>query len=144
MDRKQQSAYEIYLSSLPADRRPIVDQVWSLVRKKIPVGYTETIGPRFLTFTAEGEWYVALANMRNYLSLYLMPASVFPELKAKLDSSGKKLKRGKSCINFRKADDLPLEIIGEIVASKTARKYVETVRRLREDSKAAYKASKAR
>lgn len=124
-------AYEQYLSSLPPDRRDAIEQVWQVVRTSMPVGYTEEVGPKFLTFKAGEDWYVSLANQKNYVSLYLTPLYVFPELKAKLDESGKKLKCGKGCINFKSAEELPLEVIGEIIASKDAEAYKEGLRQMR-------------
>src|SRR3712207_4545437 len=98
---EHRSAYDRYLDNLPPERREAVERVWAVVRDNVPAGYTEEVGPKFLTFKAGDESYVALANQKNYVSLYLMPLYVFPGLKARLDSSGKKLKCGKSCINFR-------------------------------------------
>lgn len=106
-----------------------------MVRENMPAGYREEIGPKFLAFKADADWYVALANQKNYISLYLIPIYVFPELKAKLDATKKNLKCGKSCINFKKADDLPLDTVGEIVAAKGAEAYKEHVRQVRSESK---------
>lgn len=117
----QSLSYEQYLSSLPPERQSEVERVWQVVREKVPSGYREEITAKFLTFKAEGEWYVALANQKNYISLYLMPVYVYPELKAKLDAGGKDLKCGKSCINFKKAEELPLEVIGEIIGANVQR-----------------------
>lgn len=126
---KQSLSYEKFLVSLPPDRRGEVEAVWQVVRENMPDGYSEEIGPKFLVFKADSEWYVALANQKNYISLYLMPLYVFPELKAKLDESEMKVKGGKSCINFKKADELPLDVIGEIVGANGADAYQEQVRR---------------
>src|SRR5918992_360130 len=101
---EQTLSYAKYLEALPAERRSEVDKVWRVVRRNMPEGYVEEIGPKFLSFKADADWYVALANQKNYISLYLMPLYVFPELKAKLDAGGKNLKCGKSCINFRAAE----------------------------------------
>ena len=125
--------YEQYLSSLPADRRVEIDQVWQVVRSSMPAGYTEEVGPRFLTFKAGDEQYVALANQKNYISLYLTPLYIFPELQARLDGSGRKLKCGKSCINFKRAEDLPLEVIAEIVAANDVEAYKERLRQVRNE-----------
>jgi hypothetical protein len=132
---QQSLSYEQYLAGLPADRRREVDRVWQVVRENMPAGYAEEIGPKFLAFKADADWYVALANQKNYISLYLIPIYVFPELKAKLDATKKNLKCGKSCINFKKADDLPLDTVGEIVAAKGAEAYKEHVRQVRSESK---------
>ena len=38
--------------------------------------------------------------------------------------SGKKLDMGKSCVHFRAADDLPLDVIGEVVALTPADAFI--------------------
>jgi uncharacterized protein YdhG (YjbR/CyaY superfamily) len=128
-------SYEEYLAALPPDRRDTIDRVWQVVRSNMPEDYVEEIGPKFITFKVDEDWYVALANQKNYVSLYLMPVYAFPELKAKLDRSGKKLKTGKSCINFRRAEELPLDVIGEIISAHNAEAYKEYVRHVRAASK---------
>lgn len=123
----QSLSYEQYLNGLSPERRSEVERVWQVVRENVPRGYSEEVTAKFLTFKAEGESYVALASQKNYISLYLMPVYVYPELRAKLDASGKRLKCGKSCVNFRRAEELPLDVIGEIVGATSAADYVERV-----------------
>jgi hypothetical protein len=125
-------SYEEYLESLPAARRTEIERVWRLVRESIPEGYTEETGAKFLSFKAGADWYVALANQKNYISLYLIPFYMFPEMKAKFDAAAsKKLKCGKSCINFQRAEELPLEVIGEIVGAYDAQTFAAHVQRIR-------------
>src|SRR5690349_14255786 len=100
---EQTLSYERYLAQLPADRRADVDKVWRLVRENIQPGYTEGIGPKFLSFKAGNDWYVALANQKNYISLHLMTVYAFPELRKKLEAATN-LKMGKGCINFKHAE----------------------------------------
>lgn len=128
---EQTLSYEQYLASLPQDRRPEVDKLWRIVRENMPDGYVEEVGEKFLSFKADGDWYVAMANQKNYISLYLIPVYVFPELKAKLDRAGKNLKCGKSCINFKRADDLPLDVIAEIIGANDYGAFKEHVRAVR-------------
>src|SRR2546423_4281987 len=127
--------YEQYLSNLPPERRDEVDQVWRAVRARMPTGYTEEVGPKYLIFKADDQQYAALANQKNYISLYLTPLYVFPELQAKLDASGRNLKCGKGCINFKRAEDLPLAVIGKIIAANDAEAYKEGLRRLRNEGR---------
>jgi hypothetical protein len=128
--------YDQYLAALPPDRRATVDRVWRLVRENIRPGFVEDIGPKFLSYKARGEWYCALANQKNYVSLHLMTTAYgCSELRAKLDASGKKLKMGKGCINFLKPEDLPLDVIAEIVAFYDAAGYAEYVDRVRSSGK---------
>jgi uncharacterized protein YdhG (YjbR/CyaY superfamily) len=132
---EQTISYAQYLAGLPPDRKSTIDEVWRVIRAKIPAGYTQEITTRFLTFKADKEWYVALANQKNYISLYLMPIYAIPELKAKLDSCGKKLKGGKSCVNFLRVEELPLDVIGEIVGAYDAKEYRAWVEHLRSEYK---------
>jgi hypothetical protein len=141
---EQTLSYERYLASLPAERRESIDRVWQVVRESVPAGYTEKITPKYLIFMADDEWYLALANQKNYISLHLIPIYVFPELKAKLDNSGKKLKTGKGCINFKRADELPLETIAEIVGAYDAEAYKKHCREVRDAARAKRKSSKAK
>lgn len=120
---EQAFSYDDYLANLPADRKDAVERVWKAVRESMPAGYTEQISPKYLMFSADGEMYVSLANQKNYISLHLMPIYVFPELKAKLNASGKKLKGGKSCVNFLRAEELPLKVLAEIVAACRAKDF---------------------
>lgn len=62
-----------------------------------------------------------------------MPLYVSPELKIKLDDSSKKLKDRKSCINFLKAEALPLEVIAEIVGAYGPEDYQAHVQRLKSE-----------
>lgn len=128
-------SYEQYLARLPSDRRADVDKVWRLVRENIQSGYTEEIGPKILSFKAGNHWYVALANQKNYISLHLMTVYAFPGLRKKLETATN-LKMGKGCINFKRAEDLPLETVAEIVAGFKAEDYIAHVNKLRSDYKA--------
>lgn len=133
--KKQSLTYEQYLNSLPPERREAIDRVWRLVRENVPGGYEEEVGPKFLSFKAGADWYVALADQKNYVSLYLMPLYVFPDLRAKFDAAAGNLKCGKSCINFKRAEDLPLDVIAEILAAHDAGEYTERMRRVRSEGK---------
>ena len=128
-------SYEEFLGNLSIDRRVEIEKVWQTVRDNIPNGYNEEIDEKFLTFKADNDWYVALANQKNYISLYLMPTYVYPELKAKLDNSGKKLKSGKSCINFKTANELPLNVIAEIISATDMESYKAEITNLRNTAK---------
>jgi hypothetical protein len=72
--------------------------------------------------------YAALGAQKNNYSLHLMCAYQSTELHAKLmgarTKSGKKLDMGKACIRFKQLDDLPLDVIGDIVACVPVEKYL--------------------
>lgn len=135
-----------YLGALPEDRRAELAAVRRVIRKHLPRGYRETMCAGMITYevplsvypdTYNGQalWYAALGSQKNHLTLYLMAAYGNPVLARRLKegfrAAGKKLEIGKACIRFRHADDLALEVIGEIVASTPLERYVAFARSVR-------------
>jgi hypothetical protein len=138
---KQSSAtVSKFLAALPEDRRAEVDRVREVIRRHLPKGYEEVVSKNMLVYQVPFErysdtynghplWYAALASEKSYLSLHLMPIYGDKTLAKRLDdgfgAAGKKLNRGKACIRFAKADDLALDVIGEIVGAIRLDRWVE-------------------
>ena len=135
-----------YLASLPPDRRAALERIREVILANLDSGYEEGLShgmigytvpksvypPGYHTDPKQGLPFVSLASQKNYMSLYLMGLYVggtdaplarwFHEAWAK---TGKKLDMGKSCIRFKKLDDLPLDVIGEAIRRQPARTYIE-------------------
>ena len=135
-----------FLAALPEDRRAAVDRVRSVIRRHLPKGYEEVVSKNMLvyqvpferysdTYNGQPLWYAALASEKSYLSLHLMPIYGDKTLAQRLDdgfrAAGKKLNVGKACIRFAKADDLALDVIGEIVEAIPLDRWVEIARSAR-------------
>jgi hypothetical protein len=140
MARSNAKTPAAYLKELPADRRREVARVREMIRKHLPAGYRETMNWGMITYevpldrhpkTYNGQplCFAALAAQKNYLSLYLMPvdAAALARLKAAFETAGKKLDMGKSCIRFKRADDLPLDALGAEIAAVPVDKFVSYV-----------------
>src|SRR5439155_6687617 len=87
---------------------------------------------RFLnTYNGQPLLYVALAAQKNYCALYLMGPHMDTEqlagLRAAFREAGKKLDMGKSCVRFRKLEDLPLEAIGQVIARMPVKNYLARI-----------------
>ncbi len=126
-------------ASGPIDRAAEFARVSDVVRKHLPAGYVERAGRSMMvwevplsvypdTYNKHALWYAALAEQKNYLSLHLLGAYGSPALTKKLvdgfKSAGKRLDMGKACIRFKRADDLALDAIGEVVAALPMDRYV--------------------
>jgi hypothetical protein len=87
------------------------------------------------TYNGHPLWYVALASEKSYLSLHLMPVygdgAAAERLVEGFRAAGKKLDMGKPCIHFQTADDLALDVIGEIVARIPPDRWVQIARAAR-------------
>ena len=140
-----------YLESLSPERRKVIAEVRKTIKRSLPKGYKETLGyggmityeiplSRYsTTYNGQPLCYVGLSSHKNYCSLYLLGAYADPKLLAALKSAfkaaGKKLDMGKSCVHFKSADDLPLDAIGDIVASTPPDAYIELYEATRRKTK---------
>jgi len=123
-----------YLDSLPEDRRKAIRKVRTAVNKGLPKGYKEAIQYNMIGWAVPHSVYpagyhcdpkqpvpfAALASQKNYMSLYLM--CIYGDEKHRKwfegawKKTGLKLDMGKSCIRFKKVEDLPLDLITEAIA----------------------------
>jgi uncharacterized protein DUF1801 len=139
MTTRTQPTVADFLAQLPSGRRREVEHVRTLILQHLPPGYEEVVSKRMLvyqvplaryrdTYNRQPLWYVALASEKLYLSLHLM--SIYGDteqaqwLKDGFRAAGKKLNMGKACIHFKTADDLPLDVIGAVVASMPLERWV--------------------
>ena len=124
MSTTNEMAFDDFIAALPAERQQLATQVWQLVRHAVPTGYTEHIGPKFLEFRAGPEMCIALANQKGHLSLHLVPMYLMPALRERLVAAAPKLKMGKGCVNFKKAEELPLDALAEVIAATPMSDYL--------------------
>ncbi|MBD8870905.1 DUF1801 domain-containing protein [Nocardioides donggukensis] len=121
---------EEYLDELPEDRRAAVSIVRDLVNENLPEGYQEAMGFGMITWGIPLETYpdtynkqplqvLALASQKNYMALYLMGIYADEGLedwfREQYAERGLKLDMGKSCVRFRRLDQLHLEAVAEVV-----------------------------
>jgi len=131
-----------YLSELPEDRRAILMAVRKVILENLDGEFEEGIQCGMIGYFVPHRIfpagyhcdprqplpYAALASQKNHMALYLMCHYGHEGERAWLleawAKSGKKLDMGKSCIRFRKLEDLPLAVIGEAFRRITARAYI--------------------
>ncbi len=132
------------LASLPADRRAALQAVRRVIRKNLGKGYQEGMQYGMIGYFVPHRIYPAgyhcdpkqplpfagLASQKNHMSIYLMciygnqdHAAWF---KGEWVRSGKKPDMGKSCIRFKKLDDLPLALIGKAIARVPVKSFVQS------------------
>lgn len=119
-----------YLSSLPADRRAELARVRRVVRSRIPKGFEEGILYGMIgwyiplsrypvTYNGQPLAVAGLAAQKHHNALYLMTVYGNPKLekafRAGFKAAGKKLDMGKSCVRFKTADALALDVIADTI-----------------------------
>jgi len=129
-----------YLEEMPSERREAIEKVRETILKNLPDGYEEVINWGMITYQVPLEvfpdtynkkplMYAALANQKNHMAVYLtgiyMDEKSNQEFEKKYKKTGKRFDVGKSCVRFRKLDDLPLELIGESIKSMDLDEFIK-------------------
>ena len=130
--QSQAKTVEKYLDSLEPERREAIQKVRELISESLPPGYKEAMAWGMISYQVPLEVYpvtynkqplmaTALASQKNHMAVYLMSIYADEARRAKFEAdyraTGKRYDVGKSCVRFRKLDDLPLDVIREAVAS---------------------------
>lgn len=131
-----------YLDGLPDDRRKALEAVRKVIRKNIDkrckegmqygmIGYFvphKVYPPGYHADPKQPLPFAGLASQKNHMSLYLLCVYGDKEaerwLRAAWKKTGKKLDMGKSCIRFRSAEDVPLDLVTEAVARVPVKKFL--------------------
>jgi uncharacterized protein YdhG (YjbR/CyaY superfamily) len=146
MVQSQAKDVAAYLAELPPERRAVVAAVRDVVLAHLPAGYREAVGWGMITWSIPLERYpdtynkqplcfAALAAQKSHYSLYL--TCVYQErkleeaLREAFEKAGKKLDMGKSCVRFRRLEDLPLAAIGEMIASVPPEAFIASYERVK-------------
>jgi hypothetical protein len=133
-----------YLESLPDDRREVIGQIQKVVQDNLPEGFTEVMQYGMLCYVVPHEIYpkgyhcnakdplpfFALASQKNSVNIYHMGlyadkniydwfVSEYPK------HCSSKLDMGKSCIRFKKMDQIPFDLIGELMSKFTTQQWID-------------------
>ena len=134
---------EQYLKELPAERKEAVSQLRNTVLKNLPKGFKEVMGYGMLGYVVPHDIYPAgyhcnpklplpfanIASQKNFIAFYHMGIYANPDLlkwftqeypkhsKARLDM-------GKSCIRFKKPEQIPYKLIGELVKKVSVKDWI--------------------
>ena len=132
-----------YVASLPEERKIVIEQLRTIVLKNLPKGFEETMGYGMLSYVVPHSIYpsgyhcdpktplpfLSVASQKNFIAFYHMGiyadgkllnwfVSEYPKhCKTKLDM-------GKSCIRFKKMNDIPYELLGELTSKMSVQIWI--------------------
>ena len=146
-----------YLSELPEDRREAISAVRKSILDNLDSGFKEGMQYGMIGYYVPHSIYPAgyhcdpkqplpfacLASQKNHMAVYLMSiygdASQEKLFREEWAKTGKKLDMGKSCIRFKKLDDLALDVIKRAIARVKASNYIEIYEAMLQKSKSGAK-----
>ncbi|PWN63124.1 DUF1801 domain-containing protein [Chryseobacterium oncorhynchi] len=134
---------EDYISKIPEERQEVFKKLFDTINSNLPKGFEDTSNYGMIDWVVPMETYPAgyhctantplpfinLASQKNFIALYHMGLYSKPEL---LDwfvaeypkHSKKKLDMGKSCVRFKKPEDIPFELIAELSQKMTVEEWI--------------------
>ncbi len=140
MASSEAKTVEQYLKELPPEKSEVISRVRDVILENLPEGYQETMNWGMIsyeiplerypdTYNKKPLGYMALAAQKNHFAVYTFGVYMNPDgeewVKKEFEKAGKKLDMGKSCIRFRKLENLPLEVIGKIAAGQGVDEFLE-------------------
>lgn len=123
---------EAYLDELPRERAALVSRLRDLVNANLPDGYVERMSWGMIswevplerypdTYNGQPLVYAGLAAQKNYTALYLNCVYASGERTERMRSAwaaaGRKLDMGKSCLRFKRAEDVADDVLAETIRS---------------------------
>lgn len=132
-----------YVNSLPDERKIVIKNIRKTVLDNLPEGFEETMSYGMLGYVVPHSIYpsgyhcdpktplpfLSVASQKNFIAFYHMGiyadetllnwfVAEYPKhCKTKLDM-------GKSCIRFKKMNDIPLELLGQLVAKMSVQDWI--------------------
>lgn len=134
---------DAYIAELPEDRKATIEKLRKLIKKNLPKGFKEQMGYGMMGYYVPHTIYpdgyhcdpklplpfMGMASQKNSINIYHMGIYADPDLykwftEAHAKASKKKLDMGKSCIRYKKPEDIPFDLIGELCTKMTPQDWI--------------------
>jgi len=133
-----------YISQIPGERQATMKKLRAVIRKNLPRGFKEGVGYGMMGWSVPHSRYPAgyhckpedplpfmgIASQKNFIAVYHMGIYAIPSLHKWFvtehsKASPKKLDMGKSCLRYKKPEDIPYDLIGELASKITPDEWIE-------------------
>ncbi len=139
-----ENSVQNYIDNLPEERRTIIVNLRKVISENLPNGFEECMNYGMIGYVVPKSLYpkgyhcspelplpfLNIASQKNSVNIYHMGIYADEKLlkwfqEEFLKYSKKKLDMGKSCIRFKKAEDIPYELIGELANKMSPQDWIE-------------------
>lgn len=136
---------DAYIKDLPAEKREAIDSLRAVIKKNLPKGFEETMSYGMIGYVVPHKLYpggyhcdpklplpfMSIAAQKNFYAFYHMGLYADATLMKWFLSEWKKQTpakpdMGKSCVRFKKAEDIPLKLIGQLVKKVSTKDWIAT------------------
>jgi uncharacterized protein YdhG (YjbR/CyaY superfamily) len=139
----QAASPDEYIEKIPEDRKVAMSKLREVIKDNLPAGFKETMSYGMIGYVVPHSLYPAgyhctpelpvpfmnIASQKNFIAVYHMGIYANKELLAWFVSeypkhSNLKLDMGKSCIRFKKPEQIPFELIAELASKMTCDEWI--------------------
>ncbi|MCZ8354126.1 MAG: DUF1801 domain-containing protein [Cyclobacteriaceae bacterium] len=132
-----------YIQELPTERKKAVEQLRKAIKKNLPKGFVEEMNYGMIGYVVPHTLYPAgyhcdpklplpflsVASQKNFIAVYHMAlytgALLDWFLKEWNKEFDKKPDMGKSCLRFKKPEEIPFELIGKLASKLTPQQWIK-------------------
>jgi len=142
---------EEYINNLPSERKEAITHLRDVIKDNLPKGFDEVINYGMIGYVVPKTLFAAgyhadpkmplpfmnIASQKNYIALYHMglygSKKLLDWFKAEYPKhSTAKLDMGKSCIRFKKPEQIPFQLIAELSRKITPEDWIRIYSNARE------------
>lgn len=132
-----------YIQAIPKERQPVFQKLRQCITENLPEGFDEQLQYKMIGYVVPHDIYpdgyhcdakvplpfINLGSQKNYIALYHTGIYAMPALSAWWKEAypkhaTTKLDMGKSCIRFKKLNDIPYDLIGELCTKVTVEEWI--------------------
>lgn len=132
-----------YIESLADDRKAAIEELRKVILDNLPAGFIEEMSYGMIGYVVPHSLYpsgyhcdpklplpfLSIASQKNFVALYHMGLYADEKLLAWFISeypkhSKSKLDIGKSCIRFKKPDQIPYKLVGELTRKMSVEEWI--------------------
>ena len=134
---------EDYISQVPEERQDALKKLRKTINDNLPKGFKECINYNMIGYVVPHDIYpdgyhcdpklplpfMSFASQKNSINFYHSGIYANPELhdwfvKEYPKHCKRKLDMGKSCVRFKKIDEIPYDLIAELVQKMTVEEWI--------------------
>jgi len=134
---------EEYIAQMPEERQVAFNKLRAAIKKNLPKGFKEEMSYGMIGYVVPHSLYPAgyhcnpklplpfmnIASQKNFIAVYHMGVYADPALlkwftDAHAKASSKKLDMGKSCMRYKKPDDIPFDLIGQLASKMSTDEWI--------------------
>tara|TARA_B100000795_G_scaffold167192_1_gene125797 strand:+ start:321 stop:779 length:459 start_codon:yes stop_codon:yes gene_type:complete len=133
-----------YLENIPDERKSVMKKIINTIGASLPKGFKEQLGYGIPSWVVPHTLYpkgyhcspelplpfMGIASQKNFIALYHMGIYANPKLLSWFAGEypkycKRKLDMGKSCIRFKKIEEIPFELIAELSTKMTPKDWIK-------------------